>query len=389
MLFSLDAPTNGACGATIYCVMRQISDNMRQMALSDRIGVILSVSLPQLPKILSIRASVLQPILGHFAENEGIMRKLLRANGLPTVPPSDPYAPIPLRAYLALFEDAAEAAEDPVLGARLGFACRPGDLAPIGLLAIQAGTIRGGISAMARFGPALQTGTTVALEDNGETLVLSYRIAAPGIAPTRQDAEFTLAALCGLVRTAFDLRWRPEEIHFHHRAHDRQPLLERWFGCPVIFGQPANRILMSATEADRQHRTEDRDLIALIERHLTDMSMTDAARSLSEQVEALISRRLGLQPIDLLSVASALEMSPRTVQRQLANEGTSLSVLVQKCRLQMAEKMLLAKTQPIEAIAASLGYADGTAFWRAYRGWTGHAPTQARRASPADAHRLS
>lgn len=362
--------------------MRQLSDNTRQIFRHDRIGIILSATTPALPKILSIRASVLQPILGHFAENDGTIRKLLRANGLPTTRPTDPYAPIPLRAYLALFEQAAEAAGDPVLGARLGFACRPGDLAPIGLLAIQAGTIRGGISAMARFGPALQTGTAVALEDGGERLVLSYRIVAPGIAPSRQDAEFTLAALCGLVRTAFDRRWRPEEVHFLHPAHDRRALLERWFGCPVLFGQSANRILMSAAEADRQHRTEDRDLIALIERHLMDMSLSDPARSLTEQVDALISRRLGLQPIDLLSVAAALEMSPRSLQRQLATEGTSLSGLVQRCRRQMAEKMLHAGTQPIEAIAAALGYADGTAFWRAYRGWTGHAPSVRARARP-------
>jgi AraC-like DNA-binding protein len=80
---------------------------------------------------------------------------------------------------------------------------------------------------------------------------------------------------------------------------------------------------------------------------------------------------MGVRPANLESIAAGLKLPPRSLQRRLAEEGVSIRELTQRHRMQMAAALLSEGGMSVEAIAASLGYADGTAFWRAHKknGW--------------------
>lgn len=336
-------------------------------------------SLP-LPEAGSIRAVVLQSILQQLDAERGSLKTLLAARGLGAVRIMDPYAAIGLAEYLDLFDAMAQQLGDPMLGARLGAGGRPGDLGPLGLLALQSGSIRAALRRAARFTVALQTGTSVALLEDEEGAILSwvYRVtAAPGH-PRRQDNEYSLASMCNLVRMAFHPGFRPLEVHFEHGIGGTAPALERLFGCPVRFGQASNRLLVERAEAERSWRQEDGDLIALIERHIADLIAAAVPMgTVAEQVRAQIGLRLGAKPVDLAAIAAELGLAPRSLQRRLADEGLSLRALVQAHRQALAETLMAEGTMSVAAVAAALGYADPTAFWRAHRDWTGRAPTQA------------
>jgi AraC-like DNA-binding protein len=53
----------------------------------------------------------------------------------------------------------------------------------------------------------------------------------------------------------------------------------------------------------------------------------------------------------------------------------------------MALARLTKTRQPIARVAADLGYADTSAFYRAFTGWTGMSPERYRRSSPPRALR--
>ncbi|MBB4952188.1 AraC-like DNA-binding protein [Agrobacterium vitis] len=269
-----------------------------------------------------------------------------------------------------------------MFGARIGFRSRPGNIAPIGLLAIQLSTIERALMAMVRYSSALQSGTRMKLEHDDQHLVLNYLITEPNGAPLRHDAEFSLASTCGLIRTAFDLRWRPLEIGFCHPAPSSlaKAHLRTLFGAPVLFGQPVNRIIMPIAAARRTYRTDDPDMIAMTERHLVDlMQRTARATTVGEQVAVHVAMSLGSGELGIETIAAALQMSPRSLQRKLADEGTTLSRIVQKYRHERADALLVEGVMSIDEIATALGYADGTVFWRAYRGWTGFSPNQRKK----------
>jgi len=272
--------------------------------------------------------------------------------------------------YVALFEDAAALTGDEALGARMGAAFKPADIGPIGMLFALSPTVRNAFERLSKYVNAVQgaTGSGV-FEENGN-FVWSYQLVDPLMWPRRQDSEFTLAASCQLVRSCFRRSWRPIEIQFEHRAPRDPRLLERIFGAPILFGQSGNRIVMNKAEADRSHRTEDKELVAILERHIEDLVDETASSALiRDKVRALIGIYLGHKPVTVSALAEELKLSKRSFQRKLADEGVSLRDLVRQHRQTLADHYLAERTAPMSELARVLGYADNTVLWRALRSW--------------------
>ncbi|WP_024537595.1 AraC family transcriptional regulator [Comamonas badia] len=100
-------------------------------------------------------------------------------------------------------------------------------------------------------------------------------------------------------------------------------------------------------------------------------------RLLSARVRQLLADDPAtLQGATLL--AERLNLSPRTLHRQLRQEGSSLQQLKNEVRLGQARQLLRHSDRPIKLVALAAGYANEKSFIRAFRGWTGMAPAQWR-----------
>jgi AraC-like DNA-binding protein len=328
---------------------------------------------PKNPVTAIIRASVLGPLLRSL-DGMGQADKLLAAHGLSRAQLADPYAPIPLNHYVALFETAALALGDPAIGLKLGLAVRPADLGPLGLLFTAAPTPRAAVARFSELLAVLQGGSQAALQRKGEFTAWTYRIDDPAIWPRRQDAEFSAAAIYGLLRAAGPLR--VTEVQFEHEA--ASAMHQRLFNATVRFGQPANRLIFANAELDRKLPSADPGLALVLERHVADL-MREPKEDLVQAVRRQISAQLGQERITIETLAAGLRLSPRTLQRRLGEAGTSVRQLLREHRLAMADWRMNSSSLPQSAIADALGYADGTAFWRAFKSWTNTTPSAYRK----------
>ena len=73
-------------------------------------------------------------------------------------------------------------------------------------------------------------------------------------------------------------------------------------------------------------------------------------------------------------LAAWLNLSPRTLHRQLKEEGASLQALKDSVRRETAMDLLLRTSRPIKQIAAESGFQNEKSFMRAFKGWTGRTP---------------
>lgn len=327
-----------------------------------------------MPAIASIRASVLAPLVEQIDRRSGKTDLLLASHGILRSQLDDPYAMIPMARYVAIFEEAALVTGEASLGARLGTLFKPSDIGPIGVLFSISGTIRAGFERLAKYVNTVQSATSSGVFEEDGNLVWSYRLEDPKMWPRRQDSEFSVVASCQLVRSCFARSWKPLEVHFEHIAPRDRSVLERIFRCPLKFGESANRIIVDGRDAARLYRQEDPALSTVLERHVAELvGKSMVPDSISERVRGLIGIYLGHKPITLPSIAAELRISVRTLQRRLAEEGTSLRHLVRETREVIATTQLEAHVQKAR-IAEVLGYADSTVLWRARRGWERHGP---------------
>jgi AraC-like DNA-binding protein len=73
-------------------------------------------------------------------------------------------------------------------------------------------------------------------------------------------------------------------------------------------------------------------------------------------------------------LAAWLNMSARTLHRQLQEEGASLQQLKDSVREQRARTLLLRTRKPLKQIANEVGFSNEKSFIRAFKTWTGQAP---------------
>ena len=77
-------------------------------------------------------------------------------------------------------------------------------------------------------------------------------------------------------------------------------------------------------------------------------------------------------------LAAWLNLSARTLHRQLKEEGASLQQLKDAVRRDLAMDLLLRTQRPIKQIAAEVGFQNEKSFMRAFKGWTGVTPQGVR-----------
>lgn len=97
------------------------------------------------------------------------------------------------------------------------------------------------------------------------------------------------------------------------------------------------------------------------------------------EVEAHLEPRLAAGPLGIDAVARELGYSRQTLYRRLKAEGVTFEEVLDGLRRRVALRLLCDDGLSVKEAAWRLGFSDPAAFSRAFKRWTGAAPTAARR----------
>ena len=98
----------------------------------------------------------------------------------------------------------------------------------------------------------------------------------------------------------------------------------------------------------------------------------------STQVARIVADGAGSSWPSLALVAKRLGLSPRTLRRRLAADGSSFSAVAADTRQELARRYVASPDVAITEVAFLLGYSEVSAFHRAFRRWTGSTPAAFR-----------
>jgi AraC-like DNA-binding protein len=85
--------------------------------------------------------------------------------------------------------------------------------------------------------------------------------------------------------------------------------------------------------------------------------------------------------LDMGQVARALGTSSRSLRRHLSREGIRFTDLVAEAQREIAERLLRDPRRTIQQAAYEMGFSSPSAFHRAFKRWTGQAPSEFRGAN--------
>ncbi|MFI5624010.1 AraC family transcriptional regulator [Nocardioides sp. NPDC051685] len=103
------------------------------------------------------------------------------------------------------------------------------------------------------------------------------------------------------------------------------------------------------------------------------LAIRNAYSSMAGRVRSLLLAQPS-QPPSLEQVAAVLNVSDRTLRRRLADESTTFRCLLDECREQLAEELLVTAGLTVSEVAARLGYLEVSSFSQAFRRWKGIGP---------------
>ncbi len=279
---------------------------------------------------------------------------------------------IPLARQEALWEAFCTAAQDPLIGLRLGSALQVGHLDMVGALLMSCETLGEALEAFLEYYPIVGDGGEFSSCQEGDQLRLVYQ---PFYQVRREErVEAVLASLLHMSRWITGERIQPLELHFAHALRAGEARYIELLGCPLRFDADDNALVFDRADL----ATPLIQANALMREHLRGLADSLLERLGNQSLAVRVQQQLRAQPRwGKERIAEQLELSGRHLNRKLAEEGTSFKLLRDQVLHQMAEQRLRESPRVAE-VAEGLGFSDESSFAKAFRRWSGITPGQFR-----------
>lgn len=270
----------------------------------------------------------------------------------------------------AFYDDAAVALGQPDLGLDLVRDIDRGayGLAEFGIRA--APTVREALRRLARFAVLLNEATTVEVRETDTSVCVHQRIPGHPLSGGRHSNEYFMAVLLAFGQTITSGEVPVERVWFCHAAPADLSTHRRTFGgATVHFDRSDNGLALPRSVADMPLASADPPLMQAIDAQAEQLlSARSVSHEFIDRVRDGMSRALHDGTPALPDIAEYLAMTPRTLQRRLAEHDTSFREVLDELRFEMHDR-LAAQGLSSQEVAFRLGYADMGSFRRARRRW--------------------
>jgi AraC-like DNA-binding protein len=286
---------------------------------------------------------------------------------------------VPIAVFSAFFEEAARAAGDEAFGLHVAEMARRQPDNPLALAVHSSATLGEAYRRAARYVRLVNDTLEIQLSLDGPWCRLSRRQHAP-LGGLRHGVECALAMLALLGRQSLGSRFRLERVTFQHPAPASVAEHARIFEAPVAFGEPEDALIFAQSLLDAPMPAASERTVRHLDRLLEEM-LAELPRQadLTEQVRAALAADLRSGPT-LEGVAARLDTTARSLQRRLRAEGASFQELLDELRRELSLRYLAQEDLALVDVAFALGFAEQSAFHRAFRRWMNATPAEWRRA---------
>ena len=195
-------------------------------------------------------------------------------------------------------------------------------------------------------------------------------------APTGREVIelYDIAFMIKLVRNAAGVQWRPAAMHLQAEELPAGLPASELCGGPIRYRSTMTAIAIPTESLALPMSSYRSGLPAVNGPSEPDLADIDFATSLRLLLTGHIDECKNIN-----DCADMVGLSSRTLQRRLAEQGTTFNTLLDQARFDLARQLLRDISVSVTDVAVELGYEDPANFSRAYRRWAGISPRNYRK----------
>jgi len=275
---------------------------------------------------------------------------------------------------------AVEATGDPCIGLQVARFFSPASMQALGFAWLTSENLFEAFSRTVRYFRAISDTLELELAVSGETCRLSIARIHRARRSRDQAMDAFWAALISLCRLSTSEAFSPVELHLTRPEPPCQADFFALFRSPIQFAAERDVMTLRRSDIERTLPTANRVLARANERAVADyVAQLDEAQ-FGDQVKLRIVDELPSGGVEAQDLARVFNMSVRTLQRRLAECGTTYSALLDAARKELALRVIGDEGMAVKEATYLLGFSEPANFTRAFRRWTGLSPTEFRQA---------
>jgi AraC-like DNA-binding protein len=241
-------------------------------------------------------------------------------------------------------------------------------------------TVRDALAGFSRYASMQNDIMIISLGERGGDMFIEQKVPGAPQGLGRHGNEHFVAKMLYEARRTLDRDVWPRRVWLAHTAPTDTRELVRVLGTERIeFEAAANGLGFDRAILDLPFKTADPALFDVLKRHAQQVTPARAENALLEQLRQILRGQLPRGVPELAQVARAMGLSPRTLQRRLADEKLTFAEVVDGLRRELAQAYLREPDRALGEIAFLLGYTELRAFLRAFKRWTGTTPSSYRK----------
>ena len=281
--------------------------------------------------------------------------------------------------YHTVVENALALSQDPLLGIKHGQGLNIASHGFLGFAAMAADDLNQALSLAIRYA---RTRTLLAdirfhKEDDSAIVQINRLASMPSTFPF--VVENIISSFIGVARYLMNQQDEMSAIvKLNYSPQVPASEYERLLGVPVLFDQPHNQVCFPEYLLEVPVSTANATSRGLAESECEKLLIElDQGQDLVIQIRNQLEKMKAFPTLP--NMAAAMNSSPRTINRQLAQLNTTYQHILDEVRREKAIDLLTYSNINVEQIASQLGYNDPSNFGRAFRRWLGKSPRAFRK----------
>jgi AraC-like DNA-binding protein len=325
--------------------------------------------------------SIFAPALGALWEQlqgYGIdPEPLFREEGIDPEMLFDPGARIPLDRYQRLDVKAAELSGDPCFGLKGAEYSRPAHLGALGFAWLASSSLRTAFQRLSRYSRVIQERLTVELSEDKEFFYVRMDANLP-LLNKRIRENGQMAAVTKFSRVIAGKDFNPAMVCLKQSEPEDTGYYYELFRCPLEFNSKETVFVIRLEDVDRR-LTGSNDQLAKLNEHIVVKYLAHSEKlDIVNRVKAAVIDGLANGQVTETSIAKEMHTTPRNLHRKLQKEDTSFKTLLTEIRKELAQQYIQDRSKTLTEISFMLGFSEVSSFSRAFKGWTGKPPSEAR-----------